>query len=90
MPVEERAGQHVGAGDGELERTARNGGGQLAIGQQVERALAQRPLDNAGRLTAEAHGIHLRERLVIAAADVARGYRPCGRMKYSIMPLVSG
>ena len=50
--------------------SARHTGGQLAIGQHVERALAQRLLHHARGLTAEPHGVHAREGLVIAAADL--------------------
>ncbi len=70
MPVEQGARQHVGAGDGELERPAGNAGGEFAIGQQIERAFAERPFHHARGLAAEPHGVRAREGFVIAAAHL--------------------
>ena len=68
--VEQGARQHVRAGDGELERPAGDAGGEFAIGQQVERAFAERLLDDARGLAAELHGALAGEALVIAAAHL--------------------
>jgi hypothetical protein len=70
MPVEQRARQHVGTGDGELERAVGNTGRQFAIGHQVERAFAQRGFDHAGGFVAETHRAHASERFMIAAAHL--------------------
>ena len=53
--VEQRAREHVGARDGELERAARDRRGALAVGEQIERAFAERAVDDARGLAAEAH-----------------------------------
>jgi hypothetical protein len=55
--VEQRAGQHVRAGDGELEWSARDRGCALAVGEQVERTFAERAGNDTGRLAAESHRV---------------------------------
>ena len=65
--IQQGARQHVRAGDGELERTAGNTGGEFAIGEEVERALGKGRLHDAGGLAAELHGAFAGEALVIAA-----------------------
>lgn len=69
--VEQGARQHVGAGDGELERASGDGGGAAAIGEEVERAFAEGGLDDAGGFGAEAHGRVAFELLGGGAADGA-------------------
>ena len=54
-----------------LNGPARDAGGELAIGQQIQRAFAERPFDHAGGLAAEPHRAHAREGLVVAASDLA-------------------
>ncbi len=70
MPVEQCARQHIGAGHGELERTARHRRREFAIGQQVERPFTQRPFDNPRGFAPELHRAFTRELLVVAAADL--------------------
>ena len=69
--VEQRAREHVGARDGELEVTAGDGGGALAIGQQVEGAFAEGAGDNASGLAAETHRVMAGEFFGDGAADLA-------------------
>ena len=65
--IQQSARQHVGAGDGELEGSAGHGRGEFAIGEQVERAFAERLFYHARGLAAELHGALAGEALVIAA-----------------------
>ena len=67
--VEQRARQHVGAGQRELERSAGDRGGARAVLGQVQRALVYRPDHHTGRPAAEAH-LGLRpERRGLAPSD---------------------
>ena len=70
--IEERAGEHVGARDGELKGTAGDGRGALAIGEKIERAFAEGAGDDAGRLAAEAHRMMARKFFGDRAADDGR------------------
>jgi hypothetical protein len=87
--VEQRAGQHVGARDGELEGAAGDAGGALAVGQQVERTFAEGAGDDAGGLAAETHRVW-RENSSVIERPTTDEMPAIGRMKYSIMPFVSG
>jgi hypothetical protein len=58
VAVEQRLGQHVRAGEGELEGPAGQRRCPLAGAGQVERAAADRAVDDAGRPGAKAHPRH--------------------------------
>ena len=69
--VEQRAREHVGARDGKLEVTAGDGGGALAISEQVEGALAEGTGDDTSGLAAETHRVMAGEFFGDGAADLA-------------------
>ena len=68
--VEQRAREHVGARDGEFEVTAGDGGGALAIGEQVKGAFAEGAGDDASGLAAEPHRMMAGEFFSDGAADL--------------------
>ena len=71
--IEEGAGQHVGAGQGELEGAAGHGGGASAVGEQVEAARAEFGFHHGRGLGSEAHALFGGELLDLAAAKFRAG-----------------
>jgi hypothetical protein len=88
--VEQRAREHVGARDGELEEATRDGGGALAIGEEVERAFAERAGRRRRRVCGGSPSGEWRENSSVIERPTTDEMPAIGRMKYSIMPLVSG
>ena len=88
--VEQRAREHVGAGERELERPAGDAGGARAIAEQVQRAFRERPVDHGGGLAPELHLARARGSLPVGAAHALATPPNLLQTKYSIIPLVSG
>ena len=78
MPVEEHLGQHVRAGEGELEPAAGQLPGAAVIARQVQEPLAQLALHHPGRLRPVAHPRLLSEPAQLLAGDGSAhaGHRP--------------
>jgi len=72
MIIEERAGEHVGAGEREFEWTAGDGGGARTIFVQVEDAFSDRAANDTCGLAAEAHLLLRAKRGRIGQADRGR------------------
>ena len=78
VSIEQRSGQHVGAGQGELERPAGDRASACAVGKQIETALRQGAIDDRRRFGAKAHALLSSEFLAFAAAEFRAGaaHRP--------------
>ena len=90
MAVEQRAGQHVGAGDGEFEGPPATPAASSQSASRLSDAFAEGAFDHARRLAAEPHGGAARRRPRDRCGRLGARTPAMGRMKYSIMPLVSG
>ena len=80
LPVDQCAGQHVRRGEGEHRVCTGQPPEELPIVRQVQRALGERPLDDAGRLGAKAHPL-LGGKLAKSSRVRADEMPPIGRMK---------